>query len=588
MPIKPADQQRLDTLFSDNKATYAGRREDYFPLLYLKKKFDVEPAEVAHQVAFGNNDYGIDAYYLNAPARNLYLFQFKWTEDHMQFKPSMERLANDGIERIFGGKNQDSTKNDILSFLRRDLNEHREVIEKVFVHFIFKGDPDAVGKSEGLSHRKEDIENKSHLVRQFFGREVAFRAEFIADRPQSRSDTSINQTFRIRFAGAGLTEHEGRKLHVGFVRLTELYEIHQALSQTFFDRNIRAGLSKDNAPNRKLREAFDRIVLKEVDEPSVFAFRHNGITIAADRVERESDHVVLHVPRLLNGAQTVTSLGEFFKDNLNNALFKRNRDRLDSLEVLAKIVEADPASDFVTQVTISNNQQNPVPPWALRAMDRRQVDLADKFRTEAKLYYSRQEGAFSNLSEDDLEELGVSDKDLGIRPMAMTFLAVQGELGQMKKPTEVFENQKLYESTFKSTYLNVDARAIVLAYKVSLILPKAVKKLRDSMPAKLHRAAPASRNLTHALLIQALLNHPKYESYLDNYSESLTKESDFADIILQLTGTRILPLIKDLCGLPSYKSKADDGVFEFLRTTEVFKRAMDLARDRFHWSKKSF
>jgi hypothetical protein len=428
VPIKPADQQRLDTLFSEYRPTLAGRREDYFALLYLTKKFGVEPEEISHQVCFGNNDYGIDAYYLNLPARNLYLYQFKWSEDHMQFRPSMERLAQDGIERIFGAETQDPKKADLLSYLRRDLEENRHAIERVFVQFVFKGDLEAVEKSEGLAHRKEDIENKGHVVRQYFGRDVEFRVEFLSDRPQPNGGGDDNQTFRIRLAGAGLTEHDGHALHVGFVRLTELFEIHRALGQRFFDRNIRAGLSKDNTPNRKLREAFDRIVLKEAEEPSVFAFRHNGITIAADRVERESDHVVLHVPRLLNGAQTVTSLGDFLTANSANALLKKNRTKLDAIEVLAKIVEADPASDFVTQVTISNNQQNPVHPWALRAMDRRQVDFADKFRTEVGIYYSRQEGAFENLSEEDLEELGVSDKDMRIRPLANTFLAVQGEL----------------------------------------------------------------------------------------------------------------------------------------------------------------
>jgi hypothetical protein len=67
-------------------------------------------------------------------------------------------------------------------------------------------------------------------------------------------------------------------MHVGFVPLMELYGIYKALGQTFFDRNIRAALKPDNAPNKKLREALDKIVLKSSEEPSVFVFRHNGVT----------------------------------------------------------------------------------------------------------------------------------------------------------------------------------------------------------------------------------------------------------------------------------------------------------------------
>ena len=66
----------------------------------------------------------------------------------------------------------------------------------------------------------------------------------------------------------------------------------------------------------------------------------------------------------------------------------------------------DPASDFITEVTISNNQQNRVDAWALRAMDRRQVDFADKFLEEQHIFYSRQEGVFENLSDEERIEMG--------------------------------------------------------------------------------------------------------------------------------------------------------------------------------------
>ena len=588
MPIRPADQQRLDTLYSTYKTSYNGRREDYFAIMYLTRKFAVTVEEISHQVAFGNNDYGIDAYYLNASARNLYLFQFKWTEDHAQFKGSMERLAKDGLQLVFGGTSQDPKKSDVLSYLRKDLAEHKDVIDRVYLHFVFKGDPDAVEKSEGLGHRREDLENKAHLIRQYFGRDVEFQTDFISDRPGANG-RAVNQSFRIRFSGSGVTQHAGHKLHVGFVRLSDLHDIHRGLGPIFFDRNIRAALSHDNTPNKKIREALDRIVLKESEEPSVFAFRHNGVTIAADRVNMEEGHVVLHVPRLLNGAQTVSSLGTFLGTHADNVVLRRNRNRLDSIEVLAKIVEDEPTSDFVTQVTISNNQQNPVPPWALRAMDRRQVDFADKFRDELAIYYSRQEGAFETLSEQDLEEMGIdSDKDIRIRQLAMTFLAVQGELGPMKKPSDVFESQKLYDSTFRASYLNADARAIVVAYKVGQMLPRAIGQLRESMPAKWQSAISMSRNLTWALLVQALLNDDKYPAYREDYGTGLTKEASFADVLRQQTRTKIVPLLKDLCNMPAYESKIAEGKFDFLRTAEAYKRAMDFARDRFGWSKHTF
>jgi hypothetical protein len=84
-------------------------------------------------------------------------------------------------------------------------------------------------------------------------------------------------------------------------------------------------------------------------------------------------------------------------------------------------------------------------------MDNRQVDLADKFLSELGIFYSRQEGAFENLTDDEREELGIEDpKDLRIRPLAQTFLAVQGDVYNMAHLPDVFESQKLYQDTFRS------------------------------------------------------------------------------------------------------------------------------------------
>jgi hypothetical protein len=451
MPIKSIDQQRLDSLYAEHQRRYGGRKEDYFALLYLTRKFKVDVDEIAHQVAFGGNDYGIDSYFIDRDTRNLYLFQFKWSEDHAQFKGSMDRLAKDGFARVFGGANQDPHQNDVLSYLKRDLREHRELINRVYVHFVFKGDVDAAERSEGLSNRLEDIGNKAHLVTNFFGREVELQPDFIADKPGQKGPPPA-QSYVVHLRESVTVTHEGRTMRVGFMPLMDLYGIFKALGQRFFDRNIRAALSPDNAPNKKIRDALDRVVLKEAEEPSVFVFRHNGITLAAERVRIAGGELTLHVPRLLNGAQTVSSVARFLEKSADNRLLKRNRSRLEKIEVLAKIVEDDDLSgEFVTQITISNNQQNPVLPWALRAMDNRQVDLADKFLSELGIFYSRQEGAFENLTDDEREELGIEDpKDLRIRPLAQTFLAVQGDVYNMAHLPDVFESQKLYQDTFRS------------------------------------------------------------------------------------------------------------------------------------------
>jgi hypothetical protein len=74
--------REIDQAFSDLKTTCGGVRNDYFGLLCLEEEFNLCRDRAVTQVAFGNNDYGIDGFHFDAERRNLYLSQFKWSESH--------------------------------------------------------------------------------------------------------------------------------------------------------------------------------------------------------------------------------------------------------------------------------------------------------------------------------------------------------------------------------------------------------------------------------------------------------------------------------------------------------------------------
>jgi hypothetical protein len=235
----------------------------------------------------------------------------------------------------------------VLIYLKKDLKENRERIDRVYLDFVFKGDIGTAERSEGLSNRMEDIGNKRHLIANFFGRDVELVPRIIEDKP-SINGSAPAQSYIVHLQRSVATEHEGRTMRVGFVPLMELYGMYKGLGQMFFARNIRGAQSPDNAPNKKIREALDLIV-KEIEPPSIFALRHNGVTLAAERLQVADGQITLHVPRLLNGAQTVSSVAGFLEERRENPLLERNRPRLNEIQVLAKIVEdTDLSSEFVT------------------------------------------------------------------------------------------------------------------------------------------------------------------------------------------------------------------------------------------------
>ena len=592
MTITKHDKQALEQIYSDWSGTHKGRVEDYFPLLYLTKKFECDVEDIANEVCFGGCDYGIDAFHIDRAARNLYLFQFKWSEDHNLFKEAMDRLAKDGMNRVFGSPPADPNQNEILNTLRAELYECKSLIDRVFIHFVFKGDIDATEKSDGLAYRRENLENKIHLLHTFFGRsDVELAVEFISDRrpppsvkPAESHSISFTNSACIRSADGK------REMHVGFVPMMDLYRIHRSLGQRFLDRNIRSGLSADNPPNRKIREALTDIVLKQKSPPDVFSFNHNGITLAAEQLQVIDGRAVVNVPRLLNGAQTITSVARFLQDNEGHPALANGAPALESIQLLAKIVVDDPSSDFITQVTICNNRQNPVQAWNLRANDKIQCDLHDRLKERVSVFYSRQENAFRNYSADDLEEMGYDStvqRDMRIRELAQTLLAIQGEISRMSQLPEVFENQKQYEDTFRESYLHCDPRKIVLAYKVGLVLKDPIQKLEEVASQKMRHAIPKARNLIWALTVQALFNDPKLSELLETFGSGLKREIAFREHLRRLAASRLLPILKDVLSKPEHVDRMANEKYEFLRTKEFFNQCKDAAYDKFSWTKKS-
>jgi hypothetical protein len=590
MAITRQDKHELDQVHNDWLEKYGGRKEDYFACIYMSTKFHSSVPAVAPRIAFGGNDYGLDGYYIDPEAKNLYLYQFKWSENHNLFKESLDRLAHDGMNRLFGNPMADPTANELLNMLRAELHEYRSAIKHVLVHFVFKGDVDAADKSEGLRIRRETLENKAHLVHSYFGdADIDLTVEFITDRRRPQESKPV-EMYKVSYSTPVAVEiqDEHKLMYVGFLPLMDLVRIYKSLGLRFLDRNIRFGLSPDNPPSIKMREALTDIVLKQKVKPDVFAFNHNGVTLAAEQLAFEDGHAVIKVPRLLNGAQTVTSVDKFLADNEGNPAIEGNAAVLEAIKVLAKIVVDDPSSVFVTNVTICNNRQNPVEPWNLRANDRIQCDLHDKLKEEAGVFYSRQENAFRNYSVEDLEEMEVDTaRDIRIRPLAQTFLAVQGEITRMTKLPDVFENQRWYEDTFRDSYLQCDARKVVLAYKVHLVLRDPLQRLMERSSQKLTQPINRARNLVWALLIQGMLNDPSLPQVLEDYGTSLRKEAAFREYLRNLASSRLFPILRDVLGRPDYKDRLDKERYDFLRTKDVFNQCKDVAAEKFGWLKKS-
>jgi hypothetical protein len=577
---------RLTETYTKFKPKYEGLKEDYFSPLFISDKFEKPIETVFDYCAFGNNDYGIDAYYIDKEAKNLYLYQFKWSDNYELFKETYKRLIKDGIERIFGDPNTDSSINKLIPKLKLDLEEYKDLINKVYICFVFNGEPEKAEGSRVLESLREELESKKHFIDSYFNNnEITLTIQYISNETKKVNQTSrTKKTFQydISFKAQSAKRATGNEvLHLGLINIFDLYKMFVDMKQRLFEKNIRAGLADDLAPNQAIKKSLKDIVINKKVSPEYFTFYHNGVTLFAEKLDGENGTTKIVEPRVLNGAQTITTLSRFIEDIQKHPNYADYETTLKQIEVIGKII-TNCSQEFVTQVTISNNKQNPVESWNLRANDLIQLEFEDKFRKDG-IFYERQENSFANLRDSDLEELGIEHyKELKIKKLAQTFLAIQGEIDKVAEIGKVFETDSLYEKTFQPSFLKSDTRKIIIAYKIQFRLNAIIREIESRGESKYFFVRYA-RNLVWALTVQGLLNDNNIDDLLENYGNSLSVEADFNSIVKDIGSKKIRIILSELIKQKKYQDYVENGKFSFLKTRVAFVDCMTIANNRYGW-----
>ena len=288
------------------------------------------------------------------------------------------------------------------------------------------------------------------------------------------------------------------------------------------------------------------------------------------------------MPRLLNGAQTVGTFAEFWDRNGPALRTAASQDLINQLVVLTRIITHANA-DMITQITISNNRQNPVQSWQLHANDQIQFELEDWFR-ELGIPYQRQDRAFAKVSAADLQNMQYKEtRAVELIRLARAYLAAEGELGKLSHIREVFENSQDYNDLFGRHRLNADPRRVVLCYKVQYHLPRLAAEIKDKGKLK-YDFVNRTREIIWSLVCQGILNDKDAEKCAESFGQDLARPHAFNEWLRTLASTRVRFLLDDLKSDKEYKNNAEDGNYSFMRSPGAFKKAMKYASNRWGWT----
>ncbi len=576
--------QEINEAYSGFSRKYSGRKEDYFALLYLMKKFNLTLEEAASQVCFGGNECAIDAFYHDKTTRNLYLFQFRWSEDHLQFKESFERFILVGIDRIFGHTLWRETQNQLLIKLISCISENQSVIDRVLIHFVYNGDPIRAEQSKVLDLLRENLESKKYIIDGYFGRQVDMIFQVVSNQkslghPFLRKQSAV---YPVAFDHSLKVASKENELIVTLISLENLYSMYSELGEKFFEKNIRCGLNDGRMTSHEIKRSLKRILAGE--EPiEHFTFYHNGVALTAQELEFDSRSIRMTEPRLLNGVQTVKTIKRFVDRNKKQGI--KLRKFLRNVNVMARIVRSRD-EEFLKRVTINNNRQNPIMPWNLRANDLIQLQLEERFRDELHIFYERRENSLRNLSDVELDDMNISTKkSIQIRKLAQTLLALHGEVDRISKMKELFESERWYNDTFRTKYLSTDLRKLVLLYKIHYRIPAVVKEIQYLQYEK-YSYVGKIRNLVWCLAIAGILNDEKFRDYVEAYGSSLVIEANFNFLLKTIASMKLRLILRDTFEDRKYQGYLDEGRYSFLKTKAAYSDCMQVARTKFGWEKR--
>jgi hypothetical protein len=544
-------------------------------------------------MAIGGTPYGVDAYYHDASAMTLYLFTFRWSSDHMSLKDPLDRLGKEGMHKIFFNPMRSQDDSPMIIALKTALHQNWKTIDKVYINFLFNGDPVEAEQSKVLSFLRESVEDKRSFVDSYLSRvnepekihELVFQyvsnEKALGHIASSRDSTEYN----IEFGDSLSVSSNENELMVVFVRLSTLYRMYNDLGERFFEKNIRSGLDDGNMTNTQIKKSLMSVI--EGKEPSAsFTLYHNGITLTAQSLEANETNIRMIEPRVLNGAQTIKILKQFVDD----ASKEFDADQLATLQqkladtrIMARIIKSQD-EEFVKRVTINNNRQNPIMPWNLRANDLIQIGFEEAFN-KLGIYYERRENAYKNLTEEDLETTGTEKGVVEIRKFAQTLLAMQGQIDRISDLREIFENESWYADTFRDHYLQLDPRKLVLLYKVQFRLPSIIREIR-SIGNEKYAYVGRAKNLLWCLAMQGILNDPKFEKYIEHYGNSTNPEAGVTEIMKNLATSKLRFILADTFESKKYQENIATARFAFLRTKATLIECMETAASRFGWERK--
>ncbi|ATC88008.1 AIPR family protein [Pseudoalteromonas arctica] len=357
----------------------------------------------------GDDDWGVDAVYIDDDNKSINLFNFKYRE---KFHPTKSQAVN---ETILSAKFVNSITNEQTTGLSGKVKEKAlEVIDCLNSSQIWEF------KLYVVSNEVEPVAaDHEHLgiLRDAYGLEIIPIALPYISQMMSIRPTPINAKLVLdEDALMSYEEHQlsSSKSYITRLRSSEIVRV-TCNDATFRDKydiedlslltNVKLdfGVLFDNVRGFVLRSKYNgNITTSLKEEPNKFFMYNNGITIVAKSIQVRSINggkkfiLELNDFQILNGGQTVRTIHNFNSEDTSII-----SDYLSKSEVLVRIFNtSNDEAIAVNKIAEYTNSQNAISSIDLKSLSSEQITL-EQYLEDYGIIYSRKTG---DIGKSDTKE----------------------------------------------------------------------------------------------------------------------------------------------------------------------------------------
>lgn len=352
-----------------------------------------------------NNDYGIDAVYINEETNTIQLFNFKYRENFSVRKGQNERTILDSSKFLLhlyqrNFKNIDSKTKEKMETIAERFDSDK--IWKTELFLISNDNHGLKSDNQTLEIYKDyyDISVQSIVLDDIMsfisGKPDDISAQFLIDSDAvltyEENSLSSSKSYLVKLSVANLIRMTCKSKELrnnsGIHELEELKNVELDL-----------GILYDNVRGYLGETRFNKNILKTLNEdPSKFFMYNNGITITAKNIIAKETNgrtkflCTINGFQVVNGGQTIRTIYEF-----KNKYF--DDEKISKAEVLVRIFQTEEDQELTNNIAEYTNSQNAISSVDLKSISNLQIQI-EKFLDAENIHYVRKAGDIGDSAKD--------------------------------------------------------------------------------------------------------------------------------------------------------------------------------------------